>query len=90
MSRYSISPDAAFATLENGAAVLNLRTKRYYSLNETGAAVWGMLEGGSTTAHSLVAKLVELYEVTDAQARREVERLLAELQAESLITLQRE
>ncbi|HJU88660.1 MAG TPA: PqqD family protein [Gemmatimonadaceae bacterium] len=90
MSRYSVSPDAAFATLDDGAVILNLRTKRYYSLNETGAAVWGMLEAGTTTAHSLVARLVELYDVTDAQARREVDRLLGELEAESLITPHRE
>lgn len=88
MSRYNISPDATFATLEDRAVVLNLRTKRYYPLNETGAAVWGMLESGTATVHSLVAKLLELYDVTDAQARREVERLLSELEAESLVTIE--
>ena len=87
MSRYRISPDAAFATLDDGAVVLNLRTKRYYSLDETGAAVWGMLEGGVATVHSMVAKLLELYDVTDAEARREVERLLTELEAESLVNV---
>lgn len=90
MSRYAISPDAAFATLEDGAVILNLRTKRYYSLNETGAAIWGMLEGGTVTAHAMVAHLVELYDVTDAQARREVDRLLGELESESLITIERD
>jgi hypothetical protein len=63
VSRYAISPDAAFATLEDGAVILNLRTKRYYSLNETGSALWGMMEAGTGTVHGLVAKLVELYDV---------------------------
>jgi hypothetical protein len=86
MTRFAVSPDAAFATLDDGAVILNLRTKRYYSLNETGAAIWGMLDGGTTTVSELIGKLVDLYDVSDAEARRAVEQLLRDLEGEELVT----
>lgn len=85
MTRFGVSPDAAFATLDDGAVILNLRTKRYYSLNETGAAIWGLLDGGVATVAELTANLIQLYEVSDADARSAVEQLLKDLEQEELV-----
>jgi hypothetical protein len=84
--RYSISPDAAFAAVEDGAVVLDMRTKRYYSLNETGTFVWRRLEDGMAQA-DVVADVVHEYEVGIAEAETAVLRLLEELVQESLISL---
>lgn len=82
--RYAISPDAAFAAVEDGAVVLHMGTKRYYSLNETGAFVWHRLEDGVAHAE-IVAQVVTEYEVGIVEAEVAVARLLDELVQESLI-----
>jgi hypothetical protein len=84
--RYTVSPDAAFAAVEDGAVVLHMRTKRYYSLNETGTFVWRRLEDGMARAE-IVAQVVDEYDVGIAEAEIAVARLLDELMQESLIGL---
>ena len=85
MTRYTVSPDAACAAVDDGTVVLNMRTKRYYSLNETGATVWRMLEDEAPAAE-IAGELVAIYDVTEATAIDRVEALLRELEAEALIT----
>jgi hypothetical protein len=70
VKRYVISPDTACAVVEDGAVLLHMRTKRYYSLNETGA------------------RLAERYDVEPPAANEAVERLIDDLAAESLISLE--
>jgi len=84
MTRYAVSPDAACAPVEDGAVVLNMRTKRYYSLNETGAVVWRFLED-ELDVEDVVARIVELYDVDETEAGRTVAALLDELAGEALI-----
>ena len=82
--RYTISPDAAAAAVDDGTVVLNMRTRRYYSLNETGAVIWQMLETDGAT-QAVIAQLVARYDVDEATATDTVMRLLDELTAEALI-----
>ena len=84
MTRYTVSPDAACAAVDDGTVVLNMRTKRYYSLNETGATVWRMLENEAPAAE-IAAQLVVIYDVPEATAIETVGALLRELEAEALI-----
>ena len=86
MRRYGLSPDAACAPVDDGAVVLNMRTKRYYSLNETGATVWRLLEDEALVA-DVVRRLVELYDVGEGEAGDALDSLLETLSEESLITL---
>jgi hypothetical protein len=83
---YTVSPDAAFAAVEDGAVVLHMRTKRYYSLNETGTFVWRRIEDGMARAQ-IVAQVVDEYDVGVAEAEIAITRLLDELVQESLICL---
>lgn len=84
MTRYVVSDDAACAVVEDGAVVLNMRTKRYYSLNETGTVIWRLLEDG-VEPPEIVARLVEQYDVEHAAAERAVAALLVDLTSEALI-----
>jgi coenzyme PQQ synthesis protein D (PqqD) len=84
VTRYAVSPDAACAPVEDGAVVLNMRTKRYYSLNETGAMIWRLLED-EMAVEDVVARVVERYDVDEVEARRAVAVLLDELAVEALI-----
>lgn len=86
MSRYAISADAACALVEDGAVLLHMQTKRYYSLNETGAAIWRLLEE-EVPVSEMGARLVAQYDVGRTAADAAVADLLAELAAEMLISL---
>jgi hypothetical protein len=47
--RYAVSPDAAYAAVPGGGVVLHLGVNRYFSLNDTAAMIWSMLESGTPT-----------------------------------------
>ena len=82
--QYTLSTDAACAVVDDGAVVLHMRTKRYYSLNETGVAIWSMLEAGRSVGE-IVASLTATYEVDSVSARTAVDGMLAELAAVDLL-----
>ena len=86
MNRYLVSSQAACATVDGGAVLLHMATKRYYSLNETGALIWRLLQQ-RVELPDIVKQLVETYHVGVAEADRALTRLLAELHAESLVTV---
>lgn len=87
MTRYVVSPDAACAVVDDGAVLLHMRTKRYYSLNETGATIWRLVSE-DVPAGEIAARLAELYDVERAAADEAVTRLLDDLAAETLISVE--
>lgn len=86
MTRVLVSPDATCAMLDDGAVVLHLGTRRYFSLNETGAAIWALLEI-STALPTIAARLTELFAVDLPTATVSVDALIAELSAASLVAV---
>ena len=84
MNRYRITPDALSASLDDGAVLLNLHTKRYYTLNETGTRIWALLEQRASR-DEIVATLVREYEVSEGDAYRALQGLLDDLCAEHLL-----
>jgi len=84
MTRYVARPDTASATVDGGMVVLHMGTKRYYSLNETGAELWRLIENG-TTLPLAADWLVRTYEVTRTEASRAADRLLRDLLSEDLV-----
>jgi len=84
MTRYRIVPDALSASLSDGAVLLQLYTKRYFSLNETGSRIWSLLEQQATD-EEIIDALVREYDVEKPEAARAVNQLLDDLVAERLI-----
>ena len=84
MIRFKASGDALAATLSDGAVLLNLRTKRYYSLNDTGTRIWQLLVEGRAE-DEIIGEITREYDVEAALARDETRALIAALQAEELI-----
>ena len=82
--RYKAIAEALVATLSDGAVLLNLQTKRYYSLNETGTRIWEMVQQ-TADEDAIVAELLREYEVEEPMARAEVRRILDELIEAQLI-----
>ena len=64
--------------------LLNLQTKRYFSLNETGTRIWEMVQQ-TAEEEAIIATLLSEYEVEEPMARSEVRRILDELIEAQLI-----
>jgi hypothetical protein len=84
VTRYRIVPDALSASLSDGAVLLNLYTKRYFSLNDTGSRIWSLLEQ-QASEEDIIETLVREYDVEKPEAARAVKQLLDDLVAERLI-----
>lgn len=82
--RYAASPDAVFAAPPGGGVVLHMRTKRYYSLNESGALIWQLVHSGCAV-RAVVEQLVVCYAVDAGTAERAVDRLLDDLVRNGLL-----
>lgn len=66
------------------AVLVDLDTKRYYTLNETAMVIWRQLEEGRTQTE-IVSDLTQLYEVTSEHANASVEKLLNSLTSHRLL-----
>jgi hypothetical protein len=82
--RYRVIAEALVATLSDGAVLLNLQTKRYFSLNETGTRIWEMVQQ-TTDEETIIATMLNEYDVEEPMARSEVRRILDELIEAQLI-----
>ena len=78
-----------WADVEGELVLLRPETGAYYALNETAAAIWRLLADGPAAEHGLVGHLVDGYDVEPSVASADVRRLLAELQASGLVTVER-
>jgi uncharacterized protein YpbB len=73
--------------LEDGEAVLlHLKTRMYYSLNDTGRRIWHLLAEG-LTLQAVSERLQSEYEVTPEKAVSSVISLVDDLISENLISL---
>ncbi len=77
--------DVVITELEGKEAVLlNLATKMYYTLNETGLRIWQMLSSGRTLGE-ISETLSGEFNVTPEKAKESVFNLIGELTAEKLV-----
>jgi hypothetical protein len=84
-ARFEVSPDVVATDFEGKeAVVLNLATKKYYTLNETAIAIWSGIEE-KLKVGGLVSLLLSSYEVTPEKARNSVIETLGRLQEQHLV-----
>ncbi|MFN2419855.1 MAG: PqqD family protein [Gemmatimonadota bacterium] len=76
--------DVLTARLADEAVLLDLESKDYFRLNETGAAIWDGLERG-LTPDVIEGELCDTFEVDPAEAAARVGEFLAELSRRGLI-----
>jgi hypothetical protein len=84
---YKKNPSLVCTELEDGAILLNLHTKYYYNLNETGLSIWKVLHEGSNISE-IAEKIVDEYEVERDRALESVRRIMTELCEEGLVIAQ--
>jgi len=87
MSNLLMARDQIICTeFDGGDGILvDLRTRRYYQLNETALVVWKGLEKG-TSVEGLAAEIGAAYDVPPDRARSSVESLIARLESYRLVT----
>jgi len=83
--RITPQQDVIFTDFDGQEGILvDLNTKQYYRLNETGAVVWRGLEKGNAV-EEIVSQLQSTYEVSDEHARASIEKLLSNLETNKLV-----
>ena len=84
-ARFEVSPDVVATDFEGkDAVVLNLATKKYYTLNESATAIWAGIEQ-KRDLPGLVGLLLERFEVSEDRAKASVVETIAKLQAQQLV-----
>lgn len=77
--------DVVFTDFEGGEGILvDLNTKQYYRLNETGSMIWRGLEKGRSI-DDIVTEMQTIYEVSSEHAVASVEKLLQRLESNRLV-----
>lgn len=77
-------PTVISETIDGEAILINLDTGAYYSLRETGAALWQLIEQGAA-GQQLIDELSDRYDGAPAVMAAGAQALLAELAHEQLI-----
>jgi hypothetical protein len=82
--RYKRSHDAVASTLDSSVCLFNLKTCDYFSLNETGSAIWGCIEKPATISE-IASHITEFYEISREDCYREIEVWLESAAAHGVI-----
>jgi hypothetical protein len=77
-ARFRPSTDAVTKPLGGDVVLVHLRTNRIYTLNQTGARLWELLEQGHDLKRAREQMLLE-FEVGEGQLRDEIRALVDEL-----------
>lgn len=76
--------DVVARRLGDSAVLIRLTTNRIYELNETGARVWELLQGG-LSVDTAIDTLAAEFDAARPVIASEVEQLLQKLSAEGLV-----
>ena len=83
--RVKPNPDVVFTRFdETSAALLHLKTKRYYTLNETGSLIWDLITQ-EVEVNDIAVRITETYDVGVDDAREYVVEFLTSLRREGLL-----
>jgi hypothetical protein len=77
-------PEVVETVLEDGAVLLNLKTKFYYSLNSVGYTIWQLLDAAGNP-EDLLQRVMAEYKSEDGQIAKSVPNFIKELEREQLL-----
>lgn len=85
MARYRRNSNVVSTEIDKDESVLlSLETQEYYSLNETGSCIWGLLSGGHD-AEDIASAIAEEWATTHEEALGYVQSFLQNLSDEGLV-----
>ncbi|MFN8443098.1 MAG: PqqD family protein [Caldilineaceae bacterium] len=77
-------PNVVFEVFNDETVIINLESGTYYSLDQSGAEVWQLLQQGANCPE-IVARIAATYVLNSKEIEDPVEKFLAELVQEKLI-----
>ncbi len=83
-TRIGVPEDVLFTELSGEAVVLNVRTGKYYGLDEVGTRMWSLLAQHGQIQPAYRALLQE-YDVADGQLQQDLLSLVDELASHGLL-----
>lgn len=83
---YLVSPECVSCAVEEGIAILDLRSNTYFSLDLVGAAIWGRM-ATPASLDDLTAAVSAEYDVSPQDCRDDIADLLNDMQAHDLIQI---
>jgi hypothetical protein len=86
-TRITPAPEVLFRETAGQGMLLNLKSGRYYGLDEVGTRLWRLLAKGRSL-ESAVSQLLEEYDVTRERLESDVERFVETLHAHGLVLRQ--
>lgn len=78
-------PDVVWRRLDDDVVLVDLRTSRIYSLNDSAARAWELLSTGAERAE-VERSLLEEFDVEPSELRASLDDLLGRLSAENLVS----
>lgn len=86
--RYHPNPNVVFTALDDLESVLlHLKTKQYYSLNETGTLIWQHVSTGDSI-DGIADALCDAYEIQPEAAKEHVLGFLQSLAGDGLVDVE--
>jgi hypothetical protein len=84
MALLAPNPEVECTELADGAVLLNMETRLYYSLNQVGLELWNATAGASGP-DEVAKRLTAAFEIDEPAAMSAVTRFLPELERERLV-----
>lgn len=81
---FKYAAHTAWRRVENESIVLDLNSSVYYSLNDTASMIWEKL-GKGESVEDIAAALADEFDVTEAEASKDVAKVVAMLRDEKLL-----
>ena len=81
---YLVSPECVSCAVEDGIAILDLRSNTYFSLDPVGAAIWDRMAAPASRADLTTAIAAE-YDVPPQECRGDIADLLEDMLTHGLI-----
>ena len=84
-SRFRASSDVVYNRVGDQGVLVHMRTNQIYELNRTGARFWELLDAGHDLAE-IQLRMLQEFDVAEADLAAEIEAQLALLKSEDLVT----
>lgn len=82
--RYRPASDVTSAAHGDRTVLMDLRSEQFFTLDDVGARIWGIL-GRTATADEIASSLLAVYDAPADEVRRDVDAFLADLRRDGLI-----
>ena len=81
---YLVSPECVSCEVEDGIAILDLRSNTYFSLDSVGAAIWDRM-AAPASLDDLTTAIAAEYDVPPQECRGDIADLLEDMLTHGLI-----